>query len=164
VIDAVVWLVVFFAVNGAGYMLAQAFGFTEETGGVPLSPGTTNEEMTPVASWVTLVALVAVLWAVEVPATAKSGSHFAKRRLRLLVVGPEGQPPGLKRASLRWFAAWAPAFACFALWGATVDSNWSWLFLGGELAALLIPGAMFFDSRNRGLHDRIAGTRVLAER
>lgn len=164
VIDAVVWMVAFFVVNGAGYVLAQALGFTEETGAMPLSPGTGSEEMTPAASWATLAVLVAVLWAVEVPATAKSGRHFAKRRFRLLVVGPDGQPPGMARASVRWFSWWLPGFAALVLWGATLDSNWSWLFLGGELAALLIPGAMFFDSGNRGLHDRIAGTRVLAER
>jgi uncharacterized RDD family membrane protein YckC len=111
-----------------------------------------------------LLGIVVVLWLYEVPATARRGRHFAKRRLKLQVVGPDGKPPGLARASVRWFAWWLPAFAAFALWGATVESDWAFLFLGLETGALLVPGAMFLHSENRGLHDRLAGTRVLAER
>ncbi len=158
VIDALVWLFAALVVIPLGYGIASALGMTKPaTGAVP-------ETMNPLASWATTVVLVAVLWAVEVPATARHGRHFAKRRLRLLVVGPGGSPPGLRRASVRWIAAWGPAFAAFMLFGATISSDWSFVFLALELAALLVPGMMFLDAENRGLHDRLAGTRVLAER
>jgi len=164
VIDALVWLVVFFVVGGAGYVIGDLLGLTVEpdasSGG--LVSGT--PEMHPAVSWATLFAIVLVLWLYEVPATARRGNHFGKRRFRLHVVGPNGQPPGLARVSIRWFAWWLPAFAAFALWGATVESDWAFLFLGLELGALLVPGMMFFDGENRGLHDRLAGTRVMAER
>jgi uncharacterized RDD family membrane protein YckC len=164
VIDALVWLVTVFVVSGAGYVIGDMLGLTVEPDAstVGLGPGT--PEMHPAVSWATLFALILVLYLYEVPATVRRGRHFAKRRLKLLVVGPDGGPPGLARASVRWFAWWLPAFVAFGLWGATVESDWSWLFLAGELAALLIPGSMFVDSGNRGLHDRLAGTRVLAER
>jgi len=164
VIDALVWLVVFFVVGGAGYVVGDLLGLKMEpdVSAPGLGPGT--PEMHPAVSWATLCAIVLVLWLYEGPATARRGHHFAKRRLKLLVVGPDRKPPGLARASVRWFAWWVPAFAAFALWGATVESDWAWLFLGMELGALLVPGAMFLDEENRGLHDRLAGTRVLAER
>lgn len=164
VIDALVWLVVFFVVGAAGYVIGDLLGLTVEPDAstVGLGPGT--PEMHPAVSWATLFAIVVVLYLYEVPATAHRGRHLAKRRLKLLVVGPDREPPGLARASIRWFAWWLPAFAAFALWGATVESDWAWLFLGLELGALLVPGAMFLDEENRGLHDRLAGTRVLAER
>ncbi len=164
VIDALFWLVAAFIVLALGYGAASALGLMESATVSPVATGAVPEEMHPLASWATTGVLVAVLWGVEVPATARHGRHFAKRRLRLLVVGPEGGPPGLRRASVRWFAAWGPAFAAFTLFGATITSDWSFVFLGLELAAMLVPGAMFLDSENRGLHDRLAGTRVLAER
>ncbi len=164
VIDALVWLVVFFAVSGAGYVTGDLLGLTVEADAAAGGPVPGTPEMHPAVSWATLLALVLVLYLYEVPATARKGNHLARRRFRLHVVGPDGRPPGLARASVRWFAGWLPAFTGFALWGATVDSNWSWLFLGLELGALLVPGWMFFDEGNQGLHDRLAGTRVLAER
>lgn len=158
VIDAVVWLFAALVVIPLGYGIASALGMAQPaTRAVP-------ETMNPLAGWATTVVLVEVLWAVEVPATARHGRHFAKRRLRLLVVGPNGGPPGLRSASVRWFAAWVPAFAAFMLFGATISSDWSFVFLALELAALLVPGTMFLDAENRGLHDRLAGTWVLAER
>lgn len=164
VIDALVWLVVFFAVSGAGYVIGNLLGLTVEPDAAAGRPVPGTPEMHPAVSWATLLAMVLVLYLYEVPATARKGNHLARRRFRLYVVGPDGRPPGLARASVRWFAWWLPAFTGFALWGATVDSNWSWLFLGLELGALLVPGWMFFDEGNQGLHDRLAGTRVLAER
>jgi uncharacterized RDD family membrane protein YckC len=164
VIDALVWLVVFFVAGGAGYLIGDLLGLTVETdaAGVVAGPGT--PEMHPAVSWATLLGIVVALWLYEVPATGRRGRHVAKRRVKLLVVGPDGQPPGLVRASVRWFAWWLPAVAAFALWGATVSSDWAFVFLVLEVGALLIPGAMFLDRENRGLHDRVAGTRVLAER
>jgi uncharacterized RDD family membrane protein YckC len=164
VIDVLVCLVVFFVVGAAGYVAGNALGLTVEPDASPGGLRTGTPKMHPAVSWATLFAIVLVLWLYEVPATARRGNHFAKRRLKLRVVGPDGQVPGLARASARWFGAWLPAFAAFALWGATVESNWAFLFLGLELGALLIPGWMFFDQENRGLHDRLAGTRVLAQR
>lgn len=162
--DALVWLLVFFVVIGAGYVIGDLVGLTVEpdaSAGVPVSGA---PEMHPAVSWATLFVIVLVLYLYEVPATARRGNHLAKRRLKLLVVGPDRKPPGLARASVRWFAWWLPAFAAIALLGATVESDWAFLVLGLEIGALLVPGAMFFDEENRGLHDRLAGTRVLAER
>lgn len=164
VIDCVAWLVIFLAVTAAGFAVARALGLTEDLSEPALGQTRVRQEMHPVASWATLAALIAVAWAAEVPATATSGSHFAKRRFQLLVVGPDGGPPGLARSSVRWFASWAPSVLAFALFWSTVGSGWAFLFLALELAALLVPGAMFFDAENRGLHDRLAGTRVLSER
>ncbi len=164
VIDAVAWAVVFFVVNAVGFAVAAALGLVEERPEQAVGAGALTDQMHPAASWATLFAVIAALWVIEVPATARTGRHFAKKRLGLTVVGPGGGPPGLARASLRWGAAWLPSFAAFVLWGATVDSAWSWLFLGLELAALAVPGKMFFDAENRGWHDRLAGTRVLSER
>ncbi len=164
VIDALVWLVVFFVAGAAGYVIGDLLGLTVEPDTLPGGLVSGTPEMHPAVSWATLLAIVAVLYLYEVPATARRGRHVAKRRLKLQVVGPNGKPPGLARASVRWFAWWLPAFAAFALWGSTVESDWAFLFLGLEMGALLIPGAMFLDEENRGLHDRLAGTRVLAER
>lgn len=164
VIDALVWLVVFFVAGAAGYVIGDLLGLTVEPDASPAGPVPGAPEMHPAVSWATLFAIALVLWLYEVPATAHRGRHLAKRRLRLHVVGPNGRPPGLARTSVRWFAAWLPAFVAFALWGSTVESDWAFLFLGLELGALLVPGMMFFDGENRGLHDRLAGTRVLAER
>jgi uncharacterized RDD family membrane protein YckC len=164
VIDALVWLVVFFVAGAAGYVIGDLLRLTVEPDTLPGGLVSGTPEMHPAVSWATLLAIVAVLYLYEVPATARRGRHVAKRRLKLQVVGPNGKPPGLARASVRWFAWWLPAFAAFALWGSTVESDWAFLFLGLEMGALLIPGAMFLDEENRGLHDRLAGTRVLAER
>lgn len=164
VIDALVWLVVFFVAGAAGYVIGDLLGLTVEPDTLSGGLVSGTPEMHPAVSWATLLAIVAVLYLYEVPATARRGRHVAKRRLKLQVVGPNGKPPGLARASVRWFAWWLPAFAAFALWGSTVESDWAFLFLGLEMGALLIPGAMFLDEENRGLHDRLAGTRVLAER
>jgi uncharacterized RDD family membrane protein YckC len=164
VIDALVWLVVFFVAGAAGYVIGDLLRLTVEPDTLPGGLVSGTPEMHPAVSWATLLAIVAVLYLYEVPATARRGRHVAKRRLKLQVVGPNGKPPGLARASVRWFAWWLPAFAAFALWGSNVESDWAFLFLGLEMGGLLIPGAMFLDEENRGLHDRLAGTRVLAER
>lgn len=164
VIDCAAWLVVFVVVTAVGFAIARAVGLTEDLSEPALGTTRVRQEMHAAASWATFAALVAVAWAMEVPATARSGRHFAKRRFQLLVVGPDGRPPGLTRSSVRWFAAWAPSAVAFALFWSTVGSGWAFFFLALEVAALLVPGAMFFDSENRGLHDRLAGTRVLSER
>jgi uncharacterized RDD family membrane protein YckC len=58
---------------------------------------------------------------------------------------------------------WARTFICLTLTTQFLGTGWwypAWILV---VATLVIPGWMFRDNDRRGLHDYVAGTRVLVE-
>lgn len=88
-----------------------------------------------------------------------------KRVMKLSIVRSDGlQPPPLARRVLR-LAAWAlPLALALAWWASIFLTLLGLLALAGIALALAIPGTMFLDGDKRGLHDRLAGTRVVIPR
>lgn len=108
------------------------------------------------AAWIALVAGVYFvgLW-------HRGGQTLPMKTWRLRVIGPDGAPPSLARATLRYLAAWLwflPPLALYPLLHLTVphtlvlEAVW---FVLWTACARFMPGRQF-------LHDRIAGTRIVA--
>ena len=102
------------------------------------------------------------------------GQTIGKLALRLRIVGPTGEPPGVGRALVRLFvyllsnlpvAALLPGLALLALLRRQGEAPLQWTL---PALALLTPTVLsflllLFDHQHRALHDRVAGTRVLSE-
>ncbi len=158
VIDAVTWFVIGAFWSTIAYSVNRRF-FVEEGDAVTADPA----RLDPTVAWSAFAVIVLSIFALETIPTARTGQHFAKLRFGLIVVGPDGRPPGLWRASTRLCVWWLPAMLGMIVtgaWGSTV------VFAGIvlQIAALAIPARMFFDDDHRGWHDRIAGTHVVTER
>jgi uncharacterized RDD family membrane protein YckC len=89
------------------------------------------------------------------------GQTLPMKTWRLRVVGPDGEPPTIARATLRYFAAWLwflPPLALHPLLHLTVPHT---LVLAALWFALWAASARL--SRERQFpHDRIAGTRIVS--
>jgi uncharacterized RDD family membrane protein YckC len=166
-IDLAVWLAVGFAWSVAGFyfdawFLEDPYEYvTTPVGELRLDR---VERIDPVVAWTTSVGALVSVFLVEVIPTVRGGQSLGKRRLGLRVVGANGGPPSRMAAALRSFAWMAPGAATMAFWGATFGEPvgiFAVLFLAAVLA---IPGAMFRTESHRGLHDFLAGTRVLSDR
>ncbi len=118
----------------------------------------------PVVGWTGAIVLAFLLFAIEVIPTALSGRSFGKNWLKLRVVGPDGTAPGLRRASLRFLVWGFPLAVAGTLWSVTFPEPQSAAFMLLGIAVLVVPGSLFRDEHHRGLHDRLAGTTVVAER
>ncbi|MEX1103641.1 MAG: RDD family protein [Dehalococcoidia bacterium] len=144
------------AIIAAGDTIAVAAGVDlREDDFRPTQAGT-------VVSWITLIAVFVCGSAYEVAMTWLGGGTLGKRRLKLRVVGLDGGPVSLSRATVR-FLVWAvPWSACFLGWGATFPDRpgWSLVFFLATFASLGLAAWAFRDPDGRGVHDRIAGTRV----
>ncbi|MDR3101575.1 MAG: RDD family protein [Paraburkholderia sp.] len=108
------------------------------------------------AAWIALVAGVYFvgLW-------HRGGQTLPMKTWRLRVSGPDGAPPSAGRATLRYFAAWLwflPPLALHPLLNLTVPHT---LALAAAWFALYVVNARFAPGR-QFLHDRIAGTRIVA--
>lgn len=108
------------------------------------------------AAWIILVAGVYFVgfW-------HKGGQTLPMKTWRLRVVGPRGAPPTLARAALRYGAAWLwflPPLVLHPLLHLTVAHT---LALCAAWFALWAASARFARDR-QFLHDRIAGTRIVA--
>ena len=163
-IDGCIWFGIFLVCSAAGYYFHVWF---VDNPGVRV--GTTglrdNAPLTdPVAGWLTFSVAVALVLAFELVPTARSGRTWAKRRLRLRVVGPDGKPPGLARATLRFLVWFAPGAAFHLWWSAQFGTLTGLLAMAAQFAVLVIPGWIFWSDDHRGLHDVLAGTRVLSDR
>lgn len=97
------------------------------------------------------------------------GFSPGKWLLRLRVIGPHGDPPGLMRSALRTLVfvgvAWIPAAAIDVAYGAFAAEEvrlWDLAYMVALAAGI---GALFSTARAangyRGLHDWAAGTRVI---
>jgi uncharacterized RDD family membrane protein YckC len=100
----------------------------------------------------TMLVVATALWfAYEVPALANSGQTLGKRLLQVKVVKLESTDRlGFGRAFGRWarMGMWTPLWSCYGV---------------GFLAQLVIAGSVLFDQQlRRGLHDKSAGTVVVA--
>ncbi|WP_434718412.1 RDD family protein [Paraburkholderia sp. A1BS-2L] len=108
------------------------------------------------AAWIAFVAAVYFvgLW-------HRGGQTLPMKTWRLRVVGPDGAPPSLARATLRYFAAslwFLPPLALHPLLNLSVPHT---LVLEAVWFALWAASARFAPGR-QFLHDRIAGTRIVA--
>nr|WP_245746895.1 RDD family protein [Paraburkholderia lycopersici] len=91
----------------------------------------------------------------------KGGQTLPMKTWRLRVVGPDGAPPTLARAALRYFAAWLwflPPLALHPLLHLTIPHP---LALATVWFATWAASARFAGDR-QFLHDRMAGTRIIA--
>lgn len=164
IIDVCVW----FAIALFVWVIANAIDLRYFPGDEPIRApdGQTiyARRTEPAVSWGGLVAIGVLACLYETVPTAMRGSHFAKRRMKLRVVGPDGLRPSFRRSALRWIVCWVPISASFMAAVGALTTDWAFLFIALQFVALTIPGAMFFDDAHLGIHDRIAGTRVLADR
>jgi uncharacterized RDD family membrane protein YckC len=108
------------------------------------------------AAWIILVAGVYFigLW-------HRGGQTLPMKTWRMRVVGPDGAPPSLARATLRYLAAWLwflPPLALHPLLNISVPHT---LLLEAAWFVLWTASARFTPGR-QFLHDRIAGTRIVA--
>jgi uncharacterized RDD family membrane protein YckC len=167
IVDVCVWLAAGTAWSIAAFYL-DAWYFPDPVRQVADPSGTLTwqrvESVAPAVAWGTFIGLILTVFAIEAIPTARTGRHFAKRRLRLRVVGPDGRPPGFRRTTIRWAVCWLPLAFVFSLWSMTLGSGAGFLFMAAQFGAAAIPGALFLTEDHRGFHDRIAGTTVLAER
>jgi uncharacterized RDD family membrane protein YckC len=126
-----------------------------------LSPTSTGSAV----SWTSFVLGLAFVAAYEVGTTWRWGGTFGKRRGQLRVVGLDGGPVSFTMSAIRFLAWFGPWLACFLAWGATFprDGWLSLIFFAGAFASLGLAAWAFRDRDGRGVHDRLAGTRVVAE-
>ena len=160
IIDFPVWLVLFWVVAAVAYYVGAALGVLEET-----QVGST--EFKDIPGWlsqVSFLALIGIIFLMELVPIARSGQTFSKRRMRLRVVGPDGEAPGYRRAAVRWLLCWLPTFIALAVATQLLGTGWWWPAFAIAMATLAIPGWMFRSEDHRGLHDRLAGTTVLVDR
>ena len=91
----------------------------------------------------------------------KGGQTLPMKTWRLRVVGPHDAPPTLARAALRYLAAWLwflPPLALHPLLNLSIPHT---LALEAFWFAMWAASARFAHDR-QFLHDRIAGTRIVA--
>lgn len=160
-IDAVVWFVASVLMSLVATALTQLF-FDAPKGKDPL--GREVEFIHPAAGWIAFALMLIALFCYEVLPTARKGTHFAKSRGHLLVVGPEGRPPGLGRAAARWLVFWGPLVGSLMFFGATFGTSLGLLALLIEAAALALVALSFVREDKRNVPDLLTGTRVLAVR
>lgn len=108
------------------------------------------------AGWIVLVA-----GAYFVGFWHKSGQTLPMKTWRLRVLGPNGAPPSVARAIARYLAAWLwflPPLALHPLFDLSLPHT---LALEAAWFAIWAASARFAPDR-QFLHDRIAGTRIVA--
>ena len=164
-VDIVVWLVLAVATDIVATSI-DARVFPDDRSAASQDGFGVAEELHPITGWSAMAVLTVAMCVYEVPATARTGQHFAKRRMRLRVVGPGGQPPGRRRALVRLAVLVVPSAVALGLFMMSFGSTSGLGFAAMALQALAlgIPGAAFLRDDKRGLHDLAAGTRVLADR
>ncbi|WP_296657452.1 RDD family protein [Paraburkholderia sp.] len=89
------------------------------------------------------------------------GQTLPMKTWRIRVIGPNGKPPSLSRATVRYFAAWLwflPPLALHTIFHFTVPHT---LVLVAVWFVLWVASARFIPGRQLP-HDRIAGTCVVA--
>ena len=161
-IDLFIWGAIGIAAGVLAYF--TDIWFFEDTSS--RGPGTGKAEpIEPIVAWIGAITAALVVLGLEVIPTARTGQNFAKKKLGLRVLNPEGAAPGYRRAFVRFVVWWAPVTLGVVVWGVTFGSWYGFAALGGSVAALiLIPGQIFKTDAGDGLHDQIAGTHVVSER
>jgi len=160
IIDLPVWLVLFWVAAAVAWYVGDFLGVLE----VPEGSQTELRDIPAWLSQVAFLALVAVIFLMELIPIANTGQTFSKRRMRLRVVGPDGEAPGYRRAALRWALCWVPTFIAFSATFQFLGTIWWYPAALVAVLTLAIPVSMFRDPDRRGIHDRIAGTTVMVER
>lgn len=162
-IDVAIWFVLFWVAAAAAYYVGSWLGVLEDTD-LTAPDGTAIQDIPPWLSQIAFVSLIAVVFLMELIPTARTGRSLSKVKMKLRVVGPDGGPPGYRRAAVRWLVGWVPLSVAIGLTTGFLGSTWWYPAAGAVLLTLAIPGWMFRDNDHRGLHDLVAGTRVLVDR
>jgi uncharacterized RDD family membrane protein YckC len=157
-IDVVVWLGIAVIASAVSYTV---FGRTDthEAGS-----GIGVQTISPVTAWLAFLGMLGTLFLYEVPATARTGGHFSKRRFQLSVAGPDGGAPSFGRPTVRWLVLWLPPTAALLFFTATIGTSLGLVALAAEAAAVALPAIAFLRDDKRGVHDLLAGTSVLTTR
>jgi uncharacterized RDD family membrane protein YckC len=116
-----------------------------------------------IVSWISLVGLIGFGAGYEIVSTWLFGGTFGKRRMGLRVVRLDGTRIGLGTSAAR-FGTWGiPFLCCLVGWGATFPGQPlpSLAFFLGAFASLGLIASAGRDADGRGVHDRVAGTKVL---
>lgn len=114
---------------------------------------------TTAANWVALAILVAY----PIVAVGRYGCTAGKWICTLRVVGPDDEPAGWGRAVVR-FVVTAVPFAAGVLLPSVPDGAWHSVAAAGQVVAIAaIYAPIVVDDSRRGLHDRLAGTRVVTK-
>lgn len=125
---------------------AAIAGTVLSTPAILLDGAVTAEDLGPGLSRLLAVVAFVFLALYEIIPTAFWGRTPGKAIVGTRVVGmADGQPPGWKRAILRWVLP-ALAFQVHVI---------------GWALAVLLRAALLFDPLRRGVHDRLAGTIVV---
>ena len=164
VIDLCVWFAIFFITMVVANAIDLRFFPEKDLVRSPNGQTFYDQRLHPAVSWGALGAMIVAAWLYETAPASMRGRHLAKRRMWLRVVGRDGNPPSFSQATLRWFACMTPIIVTFVLAMGMLVSGWGLFFVALQFAALAIPGAMFLTDDHRGLHDCVAGTRVLSDR
>lgn len=92
--------------------------------------------------------------------TALSGQNVGKLALRIRVIDEvTGVTPSLWRSLVRWFVAFGVAIVLGSIPGPdALRITLAWLVF---VVGLVVVVPILYDTRRRGLHDRIAGTVVI---
>ncbi|HTH60960.1 MAG TPA: RDD family protein [Paraburkholderia sp.] len=89
-----------------------------------------------------------------------SGQTLPMKTWRLRLVGPSDTPPSLRRATIRYLAAWLwflPPLALHPLFGVTLPHT----LIAAAIWFVLWAASAAFGAARQFPHDRIAGTRVV---
>jgi len=132
----------------AGYALTPLMSPVADPGGSLVLPGTARRT----AGFVLVVAILGAYYAY-----AWSGGRrtLPMKTWKLALVDARGAPPDVRRALVRYAAAWSAPALAIALYAATHSRV--------AALALALPYAYALVDRERAfLHDRVAGTRLVS--
>jgi uncharacterized RDD family membrane protein YckC len=133
----------------SGYLLTPVMSPVADPGGALVVPGYTRRV-------VGFGLVVAILGAYFVLSWSGGRRTLPMKTWRMRLVDGAGAPVGILRAIVRYAAAWIGPAVAIAVYAATSSR--------GSLLALALPYAWaLVDPDRRFLHDRIAGTRLVAE-
>jgi uncharacterized RDD family membrane protein YckC len=117
--------------------------------------------------WV-LATMSLPVWSYFILGERRWGRTIGKRWLRLSVIGSRGGAPTLKQAFLRTLVRLVPwEMTHFIVlvpdpwWQAEQPGNMPWILLPNGLI-VLYAAMLFITKGTRGVHDLLAGTRVIA--
>ena len=107
-------------------------------------------------TWLFLVLGVYFAWS-----WARSGQTLAMKTWRIRLVDASGKPVGFLRAAIRYVLAWLWFFPGLAI--AWLLGEKTWMLVIIPFANMFLWAvAVFLDPRRQFLHDRLAGTRLIA--
>jgi uncharacterized RDD family membrane protein YckC len=89
------------------------------------------------------------------------GQTLAMKTWRIRIIGPDGRAPRPARAIGRYLLSWMFVLPGLALASITDAKNWALVLIPGT-NFLIWTVLVYLDPERQFLHDRIAGTRIVA--